>query len=118
MQHEPGEILSEPTLCDSWIDPAGRQHYVPSMGHHDVAYLVIHEDPNDLEARGWIHLSLYGPGYVVLHQRYRPTNRQIDLMMDLMELADRMIDYADPRADKMLTAVRMFFAEIQRSGEW
>jgi hypothetical protein len=103
---EPGTKLVELMICDAWIDRYGNQYYVPSCGHREVAYTHFHESPDDLERKGFIHLSLFYTGYIVVSATFRPTQAQIDKMFDLWNHARNNMQL--DRARNMINAIEMF----------
>lgn len=105
--YEPGEII-QPQIENAWIDRAGKMHYVPFYGHYDTA-ILLNSTSDDLEKAGWIHLSLAWPGYIVVDDRYSPSQSQIDTMFDLLLISQ---DANSGAGQHMRSAVRMFF-ELQ-----
>jgi hypothetical protein len=69
-----------------WIDRAGRAYYVPYWGHHWFAGIIQRQSVDDLERKGWIHLS---GDRIANYGEVKVTNEQYDTLALYCEVNDR-----------------------------
>jgi hypothetical protein len=101
-------------MSSYWVAPDGTLLYVESCDHEYTARKLGFYGASDMERMGFIHLSTYAMGYVVLDERYAPTFAQRETMAILQDKARRaMMDDAQyALAVRVARACMMYFEEL------